>query len=118
MNIRLQISISIVVILALIALVRFIKKEKIQLKYALMWIAMAGIILIITWVPQGINILSTLMGVGVPINAVFFLGFCVLLVIVFILTMLVSKMSMQIKTLTQNLGLVEKRLRELEKKEE
>lgn len=118
MSIRIQISVSVVIVLALLALFHLIRKGKIQLKYSLMWLVMAAGVLLLVWVPQLLYLLSDLMGVDVPVNAVFFLGFCFALVIIFVLTMLVSSLSLHMKTLTQKMALLEKRVRELEEKEE
>ncbi|MGI6094980.1 MAG: DUF2304 domain-containing protein [Lachnospiraceae bacterium] len=118
MNVQIQISVTVIILLAVFALFSLIRKAKLQLKYALMWLFTAAMLLFITWVPQVVYALGCLMGVEYPVNAVFFLGFCFVLVLIFFLTMLVSNMSLQLKTLTQRIGLLEKRVRELEKKED
>ena len=51
---------------------------------------------------------SEIVGIAVPINMVFFLGFCFLLLIVFELTQVISKMSEHIKYLAQKIALLEK----------
>ena len=49
-----------------------------------------------------------------PSNMLFILGFCFLMGIVLNLTVALSKLSVQNKTLIQEVGMLEKRVRELE----
>ena len=48
------------------------------------------------------------MGIASPMNMLFFLGFCFSLTIIFSLTISASKMSIQIKDLTQEIALYKK----------
>lgn len=52
------------------------------------------------------------MGVASPVNLLFFGGFCFSLVIIFVLTIAVSRASIRIKQLTQELALFEKKYTE------
>ena len=45
-----------------------------------------------------------------PINMLFFLGFCFSLVIIFVLTVAISRVSIRMKQLTQELALYEKKM--------
>jgi len=56
---------------------------------------------LITW-------LAVKLGIASPINMLFFLGFCFSLIIIFVLTVAVSRMSVRIKTLAQEIALYEK----------
>ena len=89
MNIRIQIIIGVIVIFALCIIVNMIREKKLELRYALAWLAIK-------------------VGIASPINMLFFLGFCFSLVIIFILTVAVSRSSIRIKQLAQELALYEK----------
>ena len=104
MNVRIQIIIGVIVLGALIVIVNMIRQKKLELRYALAWMAV------------GLGILTTRiagkMGVASPVNLLFFGGFCFSLVIIFVLTIAVSRASIRIKQLTQELALFEKKYTE------
>jgi predicted Holliday junction resolvase-like endonuclease len=58
------------------------------------------------------------MGVELPVNAVFFLTIFGLIVIVFFLTVTVSKLTTKIKELSQQLGIMQYDLNELKQQKE
>lgn len=108
MNIRIQMVVGVIVILALCIIINMIREKKLELRYALAWLGVGIAILILDCFPQVITWLATKMGVASPINMLFFLGFCFALVIIFVLTIAVSKMSNRVKQLAQELALYEK----------
>ena len=70
--------------------------------------------------PQLIDWIAKTLGIASPVNMLFFLGFCFALMIIFVLTVAVSRASIRIKQLAQELALYEKRYAEEkeEKKDE
>ena len=64
--------------------------------------------------PGLLIVVSDFLGIYAPVNMIFFLGFCFSLVIIFSLTVALSRMSNSIRTLDQMVALNEKRLKELE----
>ena len=107
MNIRVQIVVGVIIILALFVIVNMIREKELELRYALnvarCWNRNSSIGLFsaaITW-------LAVKAGVANPINMLFFLGFCFSLVIIFVLTIAVSRMSNQVKKLAQEVALFE-----------
>jgi hypothetical protein len=80
------------------------------------WMSMLLILLIVAIFPDLLKWLSFVSGVELPINIVFFLGFCFVLLIVYGLTSTVSKLSKENKELAQKVSLLDKRLKEIEKK--
>lgn len=114
MNSRIQIIVAIVIIIALCVIINMIRRKALELRYALTWLCVGGIVLILDLFPGIMSVLSGGMGIEVPSNMLFFLGFCFLLAIIFGLTVAVSKMSTRINDLTQEIALYMKR----EEKEE
>lgn len=112
MNIRIQIIVGVIVLLALGVIVNMIRQKKLELRYALSWLGVGVAILILDCFPQLITWLSEKVGIASPVNMLFFFGFCFSLMIIFVLTVAVSRMSIRIKELTQELALFEKRSRE------
>ena len=107
MNIRIQIIMGGIVIFALCIIVNMIREKKLELRYALAWLGVGIAILVLDCFPQVITWLAIKVGIASPINMLFFLGFCFSLVIIFILTVAVSRSSIRIKQLAQELALYE-----------
>lgn len=116
MNVRIQIIIAIFIIIALIVIVNMIRRKSLELRYALAWLVVGISVLILDLFPGAMEWLSKMMGIALPSNMLFFLGFCFALGIIFILTVAVSRLSIRIKNLTQELALYEKRQEEKEEK--
>ena len=106
MNIRIQIIIGIAVILALGVIINMIRNKRLELRYALAWLIVGGGIFILDCFPQLITWMARKLGIASPINMLFFLGFS--LMIIFVLTVAVSRASIRIKELAQELALYEK----------
>lgn len=120
MNIKAQIIISIIIILGIVYIINMVRKKALELRYSLTWLGVGICILILTLFPQIMNKISAIMGIASPMNMLFFLGFCFSLTIIFSLTISASKMSIQIKDLTQEIALYKKeqneKVDEIEKK--
>ncbi len=114
---HLQIFLLIVLAITLIVLIRQIRAKKLELEYTLTWLFLLFVLLIFVLFPGLQNWLSAVMGIAVPVNMIFFLGFCFALIIMFRLTKAVSKMSVENKKLTQKIALLEKRLDKQEDKQ-
>ena len=110
MNIRLQIIIAIILIIALCVIVNMIRKKRLELRYALAWLIVGVGTLVLDCFPILTTKLAELIGVASPINMLFFLGFCFSLVIIFVLTVAISRVSIRMKQLTQELALYEKKM--------
>ena len=108
MNVRASMLIAACVILFLIYIVRLIIKKEIEMRTALTWFILGIAILIVTLYPNLINLLAKLVGIYEPVNLVFFGGFCLLLYISFSLTRIVSKQTVQIRSLAQKHALEKK----------
>lgn len=108
MNIRIQIIIAVFIIIALGVIVNMIRKKALELRYALAWLIVGSGILVLDFFPQLIEWIASAMGIASPINMLFFVGFCFSLCIIFMLTVAVSRMSIRIKELAQELALYKK----------
>lgn len=115
MDIRIQVIIAVFIIVALFTIINMVKKKSLELRYALTWLIVGVGVLILNLFPVLIERLSIIMGIKSPINMLFFLGFCFSLCIIFVLTIAVSRMSIRIKELAQELALYKKSM--FEKKE-
>lgn len=115
MNSRIQIIVAIVIVLALCVIVNMIRRKALELRYALTWLGVGVVVLILDLFPGLMAHLAKLMGIALPSNMLFFLGFCFSLAIIFGLTIAVSRMSNRINDLTQEMALYMKREEEWKK---
>lgn len=81
----------------------------------MVWLMVGISILVLDSFPLLINWISEELGIASPVNMLFFLGFCFSLMIIFVLTVAVSRMSIRIKQLAQEIALNEKNNNELGK---
>ena len=114
MTVKLQIVIGIAILIVFAILVNMIRRRSLELKYALSWMAVLCALLLFDCVPKLLIVVSDFLGIYAPVNMIFFLGFCFSLVIIFSLTVALSRMSNSIRTLDQMVALNERRLQELE----
>ena len=83
MSIRIKCVIIAVLILGLLKILGLIKKNKLELKYALSWLFLELGILIITLIPNLLNVISKVLGIYNEINMLFFFGICLLLYLLY-----------------------------------
>ena len=110
MGAHLKIFLLVCLLIVLVYMVNQIKDKKLVLQYTLSWMFLIFGLAVVILFPGILNIISRLIGIAVPVNTVFFLGFLFALVIIFNLTSAVSKMSVEITRLTQELALLKKRI--------
>lgn len=115
MTLKIQIIIGMIILLGILIILNYIKKNKLELKYALSWLFVGVFVLLLDCMPWIMTWLSKAMGIASPVNMIFFLGFCFSLIIMFTLTVALSITSSSVKRLTQKVALLEKRIIELEK---
>lgn len=102
---KLRIYIVTLSVLFLIYLINMIRKNKINLKYILSWISISIGILIIALFPNILILLSNFLGVKDPMNALYFVGFIFMIIVVFSLTVAQSRLSDKVKSLAQEIAL-------------
>ncbi|MCI8299133.1 MAG: DUF2304 domain-containing protein [Lachnospiraceae bacterium] len=108
MSIRLQVILLVLLIFILIGMVTQIKRKKLDLKYTLSWFALIIALIVLTCFPKLLIVIADFLGITTPINMIFFCGFCFSLIIIYTLTVAISKMSDNIRSLTQKIALLEK----------
>ena len=122
MTVKLQIIVGICLFLALTVIVYMIKKRSLDLKYALSWLLALVFVLVLDLFPVLLTKLSMALGVCAPGDMIFFLGFCFSLLIIFTLTVMLSRMAERVRKLAQAVAMNEEKLdrmgRELKKLQE
>ena len=109
MKIRIQIIVAVIIITALCVIINMIRRKRLELRYALAWLIVGVGILILDIFPNLMKWLAVQVGIASPVNMLFFFGFCFSLMIIFVLTVAISRMSIRIKQLAQELALYEKK---------
>lgn len=112
---RLRISLLIAVICYFVLILVLLKKKSISLKYTLLWMV-AGVFMgaMVIW-PEILRLIISFIGIESNMNGLFILAIAFVIVILMSITSIVSKQSEKIKSLTQTIAMLEKRIRDLEK---
>ncbi|MDD6186431.1 MAG: DUF2304 domain-containing protein [Oscillospiraceae bacterium] len=97
-------------------IVLLIKNEKIEIKYAIIWLCFSGVMVLFSIFPQIVYILGDITRVINPVNFVFMIQIIFILLILVSVSAVISGFSRKIKRLAQSNALLEKRVRELEEK--
>ncbi|MBQ5445663.1 MAG: DUF2304 domain-containing protein [Lachnospiraceae bacterium] len=116
MTFKLQMIIAALILFGLAGILYYIRKKRLELKYALSWIFVGILVLIFDFIPSFVTWIAKVMGIASPVNMIFFLGFCFSLFIMFTITVALSITASSTKRLNQKIGLLEKRIIILEKK--
>lgn len=111
MSLKFYIIILVALLLGLIMLIRLIKKGRLELKYAIVWIALDVGLAIIVIIPGCLQWLASVLGIYDVTNMVFFVGFIFSIILNFSLTMSLSRNSERVRKLTQQIALNEYELK-------
>ena len=97
-----------------IVLFRLLRAGRIREKYSALWIIVgAGVVVLAVW-PGLLNFLAEAIGVALPVNLLFFLAILMLLGVTLHLSLEVSKLEDETRTLSEEVTLLDERLRRLE----
>ena len=95
----------------------FLKRGLMSVKYSLLWLALAVGLVVFALFPYVVYVLRDLLDIEMPVNLVFLLMFCFVLVVLLSLSIAISQLAEKCKRLTQANAILEKRLRDLEEKQ-
>mgnify|MGYP001270400047 FL=1 len=115
MELFLRISLLAGIALYFILIVYFLKKKALSLKYTLLWFASGFMMLLLVIFPNILYKVADFLGFVSPVNALFAVVIFFMLCILMSITSIVSKLNSKNKSVAQQLALLEKRVRELEK---
>lgn len=107
MKLKFRIILAVFLLLGIIYVVNKIRRRELDLKYAITWILLSVVILIIVAVPGMLNWMTVALGIYDAMNMVFFLGFIFCILIIFSLTIALSRQAERIRKLTQQVALSE-----------
>ena len=96
-------------------ILNLMRRGNLSLRYALTWLISSIIMTLAVFLPELPALLASRFGIIEPVNAVFLLQGLLVMLILLSLTAAVSRLSARNKKLTQQLALLEHRVREIEK---
>ena len=93
-----------------------VRTRKLELKYALTWLLTSLSFVIMTIFPDTLYFIAGIMQIELPVNALYLCIIFLLLMIVFTLSVAVSRQALRIKSLVQEIGLIKEMLHGKEKR--
>ena len=106
MLIVLRICMLVIIAVMLVFFIVMLRRQKLDLKYCLVWVfALLGVAVLCVF-PALLDSLSRLLGIGVPVNALFLVCIAFLAFICISLTIVVSRLSARLRQLTQNIAIL------------
>ena len=106
-----------VIAIYMVLILYLLRMKKLYLNYALLWLLTGGVMVVLVLFPQLLQWFFVLCGIEVFSNGLFAVLVFFILLILLALTSIVSNLSERNRRLTQIIALLEKRVRELEDKE-
>lgn len=110
MGLSLRFCMGVVCLLMFIYVFSLVKKDKLLLRYSLLWMALALVLIFCALFPGPVFAFAQLFGFVTASNFIYVVGFVFLLLICLSLSSVISKQTTSIKNLTQRIALLEKEL--------
>lgn len=110
----LRISLIAAVICYFIAILYFLKRKALNLKYTLLWLVAGLVMGILVVIPELLVAIIRVFGIQDNMNGLFIFMIGFIIIILLSLTSIASRQNGKIRTLTQELAILDKRVRELE----
>ena len=105
MTFKLQMIIILSSLFFIFYLIKMIMNNKVSLKYSLSWLCSLILVLFMGLFLEVIIFISEFLGIQSPINALFFIGFIFVLIILYSNTVAQSRISEKIKIMAQDFAL-------------
>lgn len=112
---HLRVTLIFVVISYFIVILYFLKQKALNLKYTLLWLVAGAVMGILVAVPELLTWVIRLFGIQDNMNGLFLFCIGFIILILLSLTSIASRQNRKLRTLTQELAIIDKRVRDLEK---
>lgn len=116
MTVQFQAYMLLGALVLLVIIFVFLKKGLMTVKYSLLWLGLSIVLVIFAACPYVVFVLRDILDIEMPVNLVFLLMFCFVLVVLLSLSIAITQLADKCKRLTQENALLEKRVRELERR--
>ena len=101
----LKVEMIVIAIVFVILVFRAVNRRQLQLKYSLVWLILSFGMILIAIFPQIMDWISVAMGIQTTSNFVYLIGIVLLLIILFFVTIMLSKQSERIRLLVQTVSI-------------
>lgn len=108
MSLAFRIILILASLMTTIYIVRKIRNSKLQIEYAIFWIILSFILILISIFPVLVTIPTNVIGMQAPVNFVFLVIIFILLIKAFMQTIEHSQLENKLKDLTQKIAIDEK----------
>lgn len=112
----LRITLIAAVICYFVIILYCLKRRALDLKYTLLWLLAGAVMGILVVVPELLTAIIHIFGIQDNMNGLFIFCIGFIIMILLSLTSIASRQNRKIRTLTQELSILDKRVRELEEK--
>ena len=109
MSIQLRIVLILGAVTTMVAMLRQIRKKKVQIDSTIFWILFSFLLVLIALFPDIVYIFSRLLGVISPANLVMAGIILILIIKMFLMTLEISEMKEKIRELSQSIALKKER---------
>ena len=104
--------IALIATLAIFALIlELVRRRRLVERYALLWMSVAAILLVLAIWTDGLDVIADLMGIEEPANAIFILAFGTVFLLLLNFSVATSRLSEETKILAQETARLEQELR-------
>ncbi len=111
----LRVTLIIAVVCYFVIILYFLKNKALNLKYTLLWL-LAGVVMgLLVVFPEMLVRIIRILGITDNMNGLFIICIGFMLMILMALTSIASRQNSKIRSLIQEIGILDKRIRELEK---
>ncbi len=93
-------------IFIIILIIELIRKKKLKEEYSLLWLFLGMVFFVISIWRNGLEVISNFIGISYAPAALFLILLLILFMIMIHFSIIISKLSDMIKTLTQELGIL------------
>jgi len=112
-SLKLQITVILAALLLLIIVIRGIRSGHLQLKHSLLWLFLGGINLLFALFPRVTLYFTNLMGIELPVNAMFLTSIVVAYLLILQLSINSSTNELKKRKIAQKVTILEEEVREL-----
>ncbi len=112
---NLRVVLIVLVISYFIVILYFLKQKALNLKYTLLWLVAGFVMGILVVVPELLTMIIRIFGIQDNMNGLFIFSIGFIILILLSLTSIASRQNRKLRTLTQELAILDKRVRELER---
>lgn len=117
-SLKLQITVFLAAVVLLFIVIRGIRSGHLQLKHALLWLFLGIINVIFALSPATALFLTQLMGIELPVNAMFLTSIVVAYLLILQLSINMSTNELKKRKIAQKLTILEEEVRELKQQVE